>query len=171
MGKGRDGAFAHVWASQNDAFDIMSEYDSLPHYYCGTVLFQAEAEIVDLIAEHPDITTTDLSVLLRKTPSACSQIVRKLRAKGLVVQIRDEENNRRYHLRLTPSGAEVYEAHTAFTKECASRMDRALEAFSDTELELCARVQDAMNGAYEEDIKSAKGRARSAKNKRRGASR
>ena len=86
-----------------------------PTVYGGAhILYQSEAHIIDLIGEHPEITVTELAAILKKTPSACSQIVRKLRAKGWVEQVRNAENNRIYNLYLTESGKQVYQAHTAF---------------------------------------------------------
>ena len=41
--------FRQIWAAQDTAYDLMSEYDSLPHCYGSVVLYQAEAYIVNLI--------------------------------------------------------------------------------------------------------------------------
>ena len=39
--------------AQDTAYDLMSEYDSLPHSYGENVLYQAEAHLIDRIALHP----------------------------------------------------------------------------------------------------------------------
>ena len=36
-----------IWDAQDTAYDLMNEYDSLPHYYGSVVLYQAEAYIVE----------------------------------------------------------------------------------------------------------------------------
>ena len=77
-----------VWNLQNEAYDLMCEYDAMPHRYGECMLYQAEAHMIDLIALYPGITAADLAKVLRKTPSACSQTLRKLREKGLVEQLR-----------------------------------------------------------------------------------
>ena len=82
MGKDRDKLFAQLWEAQDEAYDLMYEYDTLPHHYGENIMYQAEGHIIDLIAVYPGITITDLSNILRKTASACSQIVRKLREKA-----------------------------------------------------------------------------------------
>ena len=74
----REEVLQKVWEAQDEAYALMSEYDSLPHHYGNDTLYQAEGEIVNLIAAHPGITVTDLGDLLKRTVSACSQIVRKL---------------------------------------------------------------------------------------------
>ena len=83
----REALLRQIWAAQDEAYDLMYEYDSLPHQYGENTLYQSEAQIIDLIGEHPEITVTELAAVLKKTPSACSQIVRKLRAKGWVEQV------------------------------------------------------------------------------------
>lgn len=82
MGDKREELLRQLWTAQDEAYDLMCEYDSLPHHYGENILYQAEGHIIDLIAAYPGITITDLGNILKKTPSACSQIVRKLKEKG-----------------------------------------------------------------------------------------
>ena len=145
-----------IWEAQNTAYDLMSEYDSLPHHYGGVVLYQAEAYIVNLVGQHPGITVTQLAEILKKTTSACSQIVRKLRAKGFVEQIRNPDNNRLYNLELTQTGAEVFLAHISFNQECQVKTFELLKDFTDEELMVHLRVQRKLNEAYQDDVKRSK---------------
>lgn len=147
----REEILQKIWGKQNEAFTLMNEYDSLPHYYGEDLMYQAEGNIVDLIAIYPGITATELGEILKRTVSACSQIVRKLRAKGLVEQTRNP-NNRLYNLTLTESGQKVYEARRAFNQECQSITFALLAGFTDEELEAHLRVQQALNQAYQGDI-------------------
>ena len=148
--------FGQIWAAQDTAYDLMSEYDSLPHCYGSVVLYQAEAYIVNLIGQHPGITVTQLADTLNKTTSACSQIVRKLRAKGFVEQIRNPDNNRLYNLELTQTGAEVFLAHISFNQECQVKTFELLKDFTDEELMVHLRVQRKLNEAYQDDVKRSK---------------
>lgn len=153
MNKNRQNLLHLIWEAQDTAYDLMCEYDQLPHPYGDHVLYQAEAHVISLIATQPNITITDISNILRKTPSACSQIVRKLRAKGWVEQQRNEENNRVYNLRLTDEGMEVFRAHSAFDAEGQKRTFRRLEEFTDEELEHHLAVQEELIAAYQEDVR------------------
>lgn len=153
MNKNRQDLLHLIWEAQDTAYDLMYEYDQLPHPYGDHVLYQAEAHVISLIATQPNITITDISNILRKTPSACSQIVRKLRAKGWVEQQRNEENNRVYNLRLTDEGMEVFRAHSAFDAEGQKRTFRRLEEFTDEELEHHLAVQEGLIAAYQEDVR------------------
>lgn len=142
-----------IWEAQDTAYDLMSEYDSLPHYYGNVVLYQAEAYIVNLVGQHPGITVTQLAEILNKTTSACSQIVRKLRVKGFVEQIRNPGNNRLYNLKLTKTGEEVFQAHVSFNQECQKKTFDWLTEFTDEELLAHLRVQKKLNEAYQDDVK------------------
>ena len=153
MEQQREALLGQIWAAQDEAYDLMYEYDSLPHRYGAHILYQSEAHIIDLIGEHPEITVTELAAILKKTPSACSQIVRKLRAKGWVEQVRNAENNRIYNLYLTESGKQVYQAPTAFNQSCQEATFQLLSNFSPEELEHHLMVQRKLNEAYQDDVR------------------
>lgn len=142
-----------IWNQQNQAYDLMCEYDAMPHRYGACVLYQAQAHMIDLIAQYPDITAADLAVILRKTPSACSQTLRKLREKGLVEQLRNTANNRQYKLQLTESGQALYRDHAAFSADCQQRTFDRLAEFTEEELALYLRVQQRINEAYADDVR------------------
>lgn len=152
MGNARGELLKKLWATQDEAYDLMTEYDSLPHHYGPMVLYQAEAYLIDRIGRMPDITTSELAVQLKKTPSACSQIIRKLIDKGLVVQIRNTQNKRLYNLRLTEAGERVHQDHIAFNEYCQDMTFKMLQEFSEEELAVHARVQERINQAYRADI-------------------
>lgn len=149
----KDEILQQVWEAQGEAYELMNEYDTLPHRYGKDTLYQAEEHIIDLIAVHPGITATDLAGILNKTVSACSQMIRKLRAKDWVKQVRNESNNRLYNLWLTETGEQIYQAHFYFVKEYRSRMFHLLEKFSTEELTIHLAVQKQLNEAYQEDVR------------------
>ena len=158
MEQQREALLGQIWAAQDEAYDLMYEYDSLPHRYGAHILYQSEAHIIDLIGEHPEITVTELAAILKKTPSACSQIVRKLRAKGWVEQVRNAENNRIFNLYLTDSGQRVYQDHTSFNHRCQESTFRLLDTFSVQELEHHLMVQKKLNEEYRDDVKRSRER-------------
>ena len=93
---------------------------------------------------------------MKKTTSACYQIVRKLIAKCFVEQIRNPDNNRLYNLELTQTGAEVFLAHISFNQECQEKTFELLKDFTDEELMVHLRVQRKLNEAYQDDVKRSK---------------
>lgn len=163
MDKSKDVLLLQLWDAQNEAYDLMSEYDALPHYYGENLMYQAEGQIVDLIAAHPGITVTDIGNTLKKTASACSQIVRKLRDKGWVQQVRNAENNRVFNLTLTQAGQGVYQAHLAFTQDCQQQAFALLEGFTAAELAAHLAVQRQLNKAYCGDVQRSRAQFQSKK--------
>ena len=153
MNEKRGELLEQVWNLQNQANDLMCKYDAMPHRYGACMLYQAQAHMIDLIALYPGITAADLANILRKTPSACSQTLRKLREKGLVEQLRNAANNRQYKLRLTESGQALYRDHSAFSADCQQRTFDRLAQFSEEELALYLRVQQRINEAYADDVR------------------
>lgn len=145
-----------LWSAQDEAYELMAEYDSLPHIYGSVVLYQAEALVVNLIGEHSDITITELGSILKKTASACSQIVRKLKSKGLVEQVRNESNNRQLNLRLTDAGKQIYLDRLSLNLECQNILFQMLQEFSDEEIAHHIAVQERINQAYRGDIDRSK---------------
>lgn len=101
---------------------------------------------------HPDITVTDLGNMLKKTPSACSQTVRRLRDKGWVEQQRDPENNRRWHLRLTDQGKKVHTLHQELNEDIRKLMSQLLSNYSLGELELYRQIEEQIYDIYRKDL-------------------
>ena len=152
MEKRRQRLLKQLWAEQDKAYALMEEYDSLPHHYGNYILFQAEGDIISLIAAYPGITVTDLSNILKKTTSACSQSVRKLCDKGLVEQRRNSANKRLYNLFLTAEGEELSKAHQKFNRTRQKITFDLLSDFTEEELEHHIAVQKKLNEAYQGDI-------------------
>ena len=43
MEQQREALLGQIWAAQDEAYDLMYEYDSLPHRYGAHILYQSEA--------------------------------------------------------------------------------------------------------------------------------
>lgn len=124
---------------------LMNEYDSLPHDYGNAVLYQSEAHLIQCIGQNDGITVTEASKLLKKTKSACSQMVKKLVKKNWVKQTRNQNNNREYKLHLTEEGLIVYDHHENFDRMSYEHNSKELYDFTDEELRLYVKIQKRMN--------------------------
>ena len=118
-----------------DEFDrgceLTEEYDALLHDYNGVILFQAESQMIKMIGNNPGITASEISKKFHKTSSASSQLIRKLKKKGWVMQSRNDENNRVYNLYLTEEGNEIYKNHQQFENACYNRTYHELDEFTE----------------------------------------
>lgn len=150
--EGRYALFLQLLDALDEGCRLMEVYDAMPHRYGGETLYQAESHTIALIGRSPGITVTDLAARLQKTPSACSQMVRRLREKGWVTQAKNARNNREQNLGLTEHGWVIFENHERFDRECHQRSCRNLAAFSDEELRTYLAVQEHLNASFRQDV-------------------
>lgn len=148
----REILLAEIWKNQDIAFDLTTEYNDKPHKYGSRVLYQAEAYIISSIGQNPGITTTKLAEGFHKTISACSQITKKLTAKGLIYHVNNTENKRQRYLFLTPDGEEVFQAQMDMIKRSKEQTYKLLEQYTEQELEAALNIQRTINKAYSADL-------------------
>ncbi len=145
--------FCDIIHSFDEGCELTKEYDSLLHDYNGVVMFQAESQLIKTIGNHPGITASDISQLFKTTSSASSQLIRKLREKGWVIQERNENNRRIWNLYLTEEGKKIYQAHYNFESRCYMRTFHSLDHFTEEELETYLKIQKCINETFKIDVK------------------
>lgn len=148
----RKNLFKEIIEEIDLAYDLMNEYDSLLHQYGDHILYQEESHLIQCIGRKPGITNNELTKELKKTKSACSQMVKKLIGKNWVIRERNVNNNREYYLFLTEEGQIIFEDHEEFDKTCLEYKYRRLEQFSEKELEAYLKVQKVINDTFQEDV-------------------
>lgn len=147
--------YMQIMNSLEASYHLMAAYDEMPHKYGDSILYQVESHTIEMIGSYPGITSSELSVRMNKTSSASSQIIRKLKKKGLVFQRRNKENNREYKLFLTEHGWRIYQAHAAVDEECGRRKMAKLSVFTKEELSTYLRIHNVINKEFEVDVKQA----------------
>lgn len=131
---------------------LIVNYDSVPHNYGSATLYQAESQIIHLVGHRPGITASEIAAIFKKTPSACSQLIRKLRKKELISQKRNKENNREYQLYLTENGVKIFEDHDRFEKRCYQRSYQNLSSFSEDDFKIYIAIQRKLNETFAMDV-------------------
>lgn len=131
---------------------LIVNYDSVPHNYGSATLYQAESQIIHLVGHRPGITASEIAAIFKKTPSACSQLIRKLRKKELITQKRNKENNREYQLYLTENGVKIFEDHDRFEKRCYQRSYQNLSSFSEDDFKIYIAIQRKLNETFAMDV-------------------
>ena len=104
-------------------------------YGDGVSMTLLEAEMCAMIGRRGGVTGSELSAELGVTRSATSQIIAKLRAKGLITERASQVDAKRKHLFLTPRGTSAAGVADAFK----ARMGRELFGESRDELEAYLR--------------------------------
>lgn len=131
---------------------LIVDYDSVPHNYGCATLYQAESQIIHLVGHRPGITASEIATIFKKTPSACSQLIRKLRKKEVITQKRNKENNREYQLFLTEEGAKIFKDHDRFEKCCYQRSYDNLKDFSEEDFKTYIAIQQKLNETFALDV-------------------
>ena len=144
--------FCRIMEELDKTYDLMTLYDSLPHQYGDYNLYQVESHIIECIGNNEGVTISILAEKFGKTKSACSQMVKKLRDKNWVIQVRNEKNNREYKLYLTEEGKKIFKNHAEFDQRCYIRNFKGLKEFSYEELNTYLRIQKKMNQSFELDV-------------------
>lgn len=148
--------FLQMMKEMDKAYDLMEEYDAMPHKYGKENLYQAESHTIEMIGKNQGITVTEIAKRMHKTKSACSQIIRKLRNKGWVDQKRNDENNREYNLFLTEDGWHIFKSHEEIDTLCFSRGMKNLSTFTEEELHLYLKIQKQINVSFRQDVDMSK---------------
>lgn len=95
-------------------------------YTGGAEVTQAEIHTIDCIGDHPGLNLTQLANDKGITKSAASQMVRRLRDKGLVIKHVSPTSDAEINLDLTAVGWEAYEAHKTYHATTAGHFFRIL---------------------------------------------
>ena len=116
-----------------------------PKYFGEIALYYTERKLLVMIGETPDITITEMAAAIQKTPSFCSQIIKKFVNYGWVEQIRNTANKRVYNLRLTEEGSKAYAVYAGYNEAEKSAIITVLSQFSTEELENYTKIQETIN--------------------------
>lgn len=154
--KNRYALFCNMIEELDTAYALIGEYDSQLHDYNGVILYQAESQLIKIIGNFPGISANECAHILKKTLSACSQLIKKLRTKGWVRQERNELNNRVYNLYLTDAGKTIYENHKVFEESCYRRTYGLLDGFSEEDFSTFIRIQQQINQGFRLDVEDSK---------------
>ena len=105
-------AFQTLMKNLNYFDRILNRYQSLPRWYGkDLLLYSSEADLIAAIGDGEPITATELARMKVSTPSAISQTVKKLDAKGLLIRDAQDGDRRTVSLRLSEAGRCLYKLH------------------------------------------------------------
>ena len=128
--------------------DILTSQDGRSYYY---YLGSRDFELPELKLLVDSVQSSKFI-----TDKKSGQLIKKLVTKGLVEQIRNEDNKRVYNLKLTSDGERVYKDHIEFNKMCQKITFDMLNEFSDEELMIHTKIQRMINQSYANDVSRSK---------------
>ena len=95
--------------------DKLDRYSDVPRDYgSGISITMAEVHLLTSIAEHPGTTVTELAEEKVKTPSAVSQLIKKLEGKGFIYRKPHPEHGKKVCFYVTPEGERLSNLHKTY---------------------------------------------------------
>ena len=113
-----DRIYAQLSQRADLVYSFVTVYNSyineLRDYGTGMLINMVEVHTLTMIADHPGITVSELSVMRSRTKGTVSQNVTRLEKKGLITRQRDEKNAKIVHLYVTEEGERLSTAHKMY---------------------------------------------------------
>ena len=148
-------AFQSLMTTLNYFDRILNRYQSLPRWYGRELLLYAsEADLLAAIGANEPITATELARMKVSTPSAISQTVKKLDAKGLLVRDAQDGDRRTVRLRLSESGRQVYQLHRQREEARYSIYMEELTDYTPEDIARAAALVDFVTEKYLEEFRA-----------------
>jgi DNA-binding MarR family transcriptional regulator len=134
---------------------MLDRYQSLPRSYgSNLLLFSSEADLLEEIGDHEPITATELARRKISTPSAISQIVKKLDSKNLLQRDTLNGNRKTIYLRLSEEGRKIYEYHRCWKEKIYESYMDELRDYSAADIAKAGGLINFLSEKYLEDFNS-----------------
>lgn len=141
-----------LYEAMEKGSQLIGRYNALPRSYEGYELFPVETHTLQKIGQLEPVTTKQLADDMEKTPSAVSQIVKKLKVHGLVKLTKNPQNNRETFISLNETGRKIYLAHELLDSDMMEKFAVTLHDFPKNDLEKCIRIQQRLNEKFAENL-------------------
>lgn len=114
-------------------------------FRCGEyTLYRAEVHILEIVGRRPGLTATDIVRHMEVTKGAVSQIITKLKGKGLLRQEVEAANLKLRRLSVSEAGQEVLLAHRKAEEEVVRLVLEELRGCDEKNLASFTRVVNAV---------------------------
>ena len=136
----REEAFNEMMETLFEMSRYISVYESTPRRYRTEDLYMTEMHALNLIWNQDRLNMTQLAQQTNRTKGAISQMVEKLRKKGLLVKEKNPQNNSEIFLRLTDLGREACQYHRDMERNIYRLYLDGLEDFGQEDFERYRRL-------------------------------
>ena len=134
---------------------VLGRWQSLSRWYGEDVLlYAAEADLLAEIGDRQPVTARELARMKVATPSAISQMVKRLDEKGLLEKQAREDDRRAIGLSLSPRGRQVYSRYRAQREERVSAWAEALPDYTPEDIARAGELIAFLTQRYLEELLS-----------------
>ena len=132
---------------------VLGRWQGVSRWYGEDVLLCAgEAELLAEIGDRQPVTARELARMKVSTPSAISQMVKRLDEKGLLEKQAREDDRRAIGLSLSPRGRQVYDRHRARREEQAEAWAEALADYTPEDIARAGELVGFLTQRYLEEL-------------------
>lgn len=123
----------------------VNQVNKIPRDY-GTehLLYPSEIHTIEAIKNHENVNASELSTILGITNGAITQIVTKLKQKGLVEQYHTLNNKKEVYYCLTTQGTVAHLGHAKYHEESYKELNQYIESLSEEEAKSITRFLDKL---------------------------
>lgn len=143
----REEEFDKMMASLFEMARYISVYENTPRRYQTQNLYMTEVHAISLIAHREGLNLTQLAKLTNRTKGAISQMIEKLRKRGLVEKLPNAQNASELLLHLTDDGWAVYHYHQQLEQRIYQTFLERMPAFSSQDFHRCFEVLEGIKQA------------------------
>ena len=115
-------------------------YENTPRRYQSHNLYMTEVHAINLIATRENLNLTQLAKLTNRTKGAISQMIEKLRKRGLVEKHQSAQNASELILCLTKEGEEIYRYHQQMERHIYQVFLKRMPEFTEQDFHCCLEV-------------------------------
>lgn len=131
---------------------LTTKFSSGVKEYDGLRLHESESHMLQAIGKGIGITTNELAKEFNYTPSACSQVVKKLKENELVYLEKDSHDKRFSYLYLTQRGRKIFEQHEKEDEKSFAAIYKRFQKFSVEDLKMYLEIHKTLNSELEKSI-------------------
>lgn len=136
MKRTREVLFENLMDTIYEMSRLVKEYEMTPKYYgIKQKLYMLEAHTIRRIGNQKNITISDLAEQTGRTKGSVSVLIDKLVEKRLVIKEQNNSDKRKWILKLTNLGQEVFNYHENLDRTNYSRILDCIKDISDSQIQ------------------------------------
>lgn len=151
-GKDKYALFLEMVDEIFEASNLIQEYDYQCHDYNGIRLYRVESMVIRLIGSNPGISAAECARKMNRTLSASSQLIKKLKKKQLVIQVKNESNNRINNLYLTEEGEKIYEKYRQLAEKNQRKTYHLLAGCGEEDFHRFIQIMKLLNIGFHQRV-------------------
>lgn len=130
----------------------INEYESIPRMYEDYLMYYREIHTIAFIGDHEGTTATEISKHFSLTKSTVSHLLKKLKDRGFLRQVRNDKDAKIQNIYLTEEGKKVYTVHSHYDEQRHKELYSKFSEVPSEEISTCVKIMEMLIDIQENDI-------------------